>query len=159
VATDPAPFLSTVILASAALVAIIGGLLVGRFVSIDSEQQGSQKLLDDASGRLDRARERAEEARKELRRRRCHDFLGHPFVLDHIDRKKTDPEGLRGLAATGLTDDELKHLVSEVQAEFKRAREALRAKDTIDLIRGHDTELAAAALGDLNTNWPVSALM
>jgi hypothetical protein len=39
VPVDPAPFLSTVILASAAFVAIVGGLLVARFVGLDSDQQ------------------------------------------------------------------------------------------------------------------------
>jgi hypothetical protein len=35
VTPDPALFLSTIILASAALVAIVGGLLVARFVGLD----------------------------------------------------------------------------------------------------------------------------
>jgi hypothetical protein len=66
VPVDPAPFLSTVILASAALVAIVGGLLVTRFVGLDSDQQTSRKLLADASDRLAIARKRAEVARQNL---------------------------------------------------------------------------------------------
>ena len=147
-ATDPAPFLSTVILASAALVAIVGGLLVGRFVSIDSDQQGSQKLLDDADGRLAIARKRADEADEELLLLRSHDFLGHPYVLDQIDDRQPELEELRRLAATRLTDAELNHLVSEVRAEFKHAREALRAEPLADRIR------VDTALGDLDTSWP-----
>jgi hypothetical protein len=59
VVTDPAPFLSTVVLASAGLVAIVGGLLVARFVSLDSEQRGSRKVLADTRERLESARRRA----------------------------------------------------------------------------------------------------
>jgi hypothetical protein len=62
VATDPAPFLSTIALASAGLVAIVGGLLVARFVSLDSEQRGSRKVITDATERLESARRRAREA-------------------------------------------------------------------------------------------------
>ena len=59
VPVDPASFLSTVILASAALVAIVGGLLVARFVGLDSDQQASRKLLVDAEDRLTIAARRA----------------------------------------------------------------------------------------------------
>jgi len=61
--TDPAPFLSTIILASAGLVAIIGGLLVARFVSLDSDQRGSRKITSEARDRLDSARQRSKAAR------------------------------------------------------------------------------------------------
>ena len=56
------------ILASAALVAIVGGLLVARFVGLDSDQQTSRKLLADASDRRTIARRRAEAARQDLTR-------------------------------------------------------------------------------------------
>ena len=153
-APDPALFLSTIILASAALVAIVGGLLVGRFVSIDSDQQGSQKLLGDAEGRLAIANKRAAKAAEELLLLRSHDFLGHPRVLDQIDGPRPDLEKLRGLAATRLTDKELNELVSKVRAEFNYAREALRAELLTLRIRGDDPNSAAAALGDLDASWP-----
>jgi hypothetical protein len=35
-----------------------GGLLVARFVTITSEQEGAQELIDDAQGRLTTARRR-----------------------------------------------------------------------------------------------------
>jgi hypothetical protein len=58
-ATDPTPFLSTIAGASSGPVAIVGGLLVARFVSLDSEQRGAQHVLDDTEARLATARQRA----------------------------------------------------------------------------------------------------
>jgi hypothetical protein len=49
---DPTPYLSTMTATSAALVSIIGGLLVARFVGLDSEHQGAQKLVAEAEARL-----------------------------------------------------------------------------------------------------------
>jgi hypothetical protein len=66
VAPDPALFLSTIILAGVALVAIVGGLLVARFVGLDSDQQSTIRVLTDADGRLRAARRREEEARTRL---------------------------------------------------------------------------------------------
>jgi hypothetical protein len=84
VPVDPARFLSTVILASAALVAIVGGLLVARFVGLDSDQQTSRKLLSDASERLTIARRRAEAATQNLLRWRAADFLDEEGVAGAI---------------------------------------------------------------------------
>jgi hypothetical protein len=64
---DPSAFLSTIAAASAAMVAIVGGLLVARFVTIASEQEGAQRLLDDAEGRLATGRRREGKARDNLR--------------------------------------------------------------------------------------------
>jgi hypothetical protein len=55
---DPNAFLSTVAAVSATMVAIVGGLLVARFVAIDGEQQGAQQLLNEAQGRSMTARQR-----------------------------------------------------------------------------------------------------
>ena len=62
VTIDPAPFLSTIITTSAALVAIIGGLLVARFISLDSDQRASRTILAGARERLELARRRAQSA-------------------------------------------------------------------------------------------------
>jgi len=59
VTPDPALFLSTIILASGALVAIIGGLLAARFVGLDADQQTNRRVLIAADGRLASARRRA----------------------------------------------------------------------------------------------------
>jgi hypothetical protein len=59
---DPSPFLTTVVTTSAALVAIIGGLLVAKFVGLDSDQRTSRKILTAARERLELARRRAQKA-------------------------------------------------------------------------------------------------
>lgn len=99
---DPAPFLSTVILASAALVAIVGGLLVTRFVGLDSDQQASRKLLADAADRLAIARRRAEAAQQDLLGWRAQDFLDEDDVAAAIADGHTDIRELRKLARTRL---------------------------------------------------------
>lgn len=50
--SDPGTFLSTIILASAGLVAIIGGLLVARFVGLDTDERSNRRVLMDAASRL-----------------------------------------------------------------------------------------------------------
>ena len=97
VPVDPAPFLSTVILASAALVAIVGGLLVARFVGLDSDQLTSRKLIADAEDRLAVARRRADAAQRDLIRWEAWDFLGED-VAKAIATGQTDVRELRKLA-------------------------------------------------------------
>lgn len=45
VTIDPTPFLSTIVATSAALVTIIGGLLVAKFVGLDADQRTTRKVL------------------------------------------------------------------------------------------------------------------
>ena len=132
---DPAPFLSTVILASAALVAIVGGLLVARFVGLDSDQQTSRKLLADASDRLAIARRRAEAARQDLIRWRARDFLGEQDVVDAIVDGQTDIGELRKLAATRLTDDELRGVISQAAADIAALRRWLSSEAVCERFR------------------------
>jgi hypothetical protein len=122
---DPTPFLSTVAGASATLVAIVGGLLVARFVSLDSEQQGAQQLLEEAQGRLDTAQERADEARRRLREWDQNDFLDQD-VMEAIEAGELDIGELRKIGHDSpLDDDDLTPLVYLVAEEFARARQAL----------------------------------
>jgi hypothetical protein len=51
---DPTTFLAAIAGTSAAMVAIVGGLLVARFVAIASEQDGADKLVQDARERSGR---------------------------------------------------------------------------------------------------------
>jgi hypothetical protein len=82
--TDPAPFLSTIITATAALVAIIGGLLVARFVSLDSEERGSRKILADAADRLALARSRAQSAWQDVLRWEAGKFFRSRTVMKAV---------------------------------------------------------------------------
>ncbi len=93
--TDPGPFLSTIITASAALVAIIGGLLVARFVGLDTDEQTNRRVLADAATRLASARRRAAEARGHLVYWEARGFLTARSVLAAIG------EGVSGRAGAG----------------------------------------------------------
>ena len=87
--TDPAPFLSTIILTSAGMVAIVGGLLVARFVGLDSDQRGSRKVMGEASDRLAAARQRAQTAHANLLDWHAGDFFS-VSVLSEIGDGTTD---------------------------------------------------------------------
>ena len=132
VATDPSPFLSTIILASAGLVAIVGGLLVARFVTLDSDQRGSRKILVDATERLRSARDRAGQAHADLLAWYARQFFRGP-VLDAASEGVSDPAVLMQLGEWPLNEEELRPVAAEVADEFARARAALADRgDRID---------------------------
>jgi hypothetical protein len=93
--TDPAPFLSTIAGSSAGLVAIVGGLLVARFVTLDSEQQGAQRILDDAEARLAVARQRSQEDSEQLLRWDARQLLNDREVLTAINEGTEELAELR----------------------------------------------------------------
>lgn len=136
VPVDPAPFLSTVILASAALVAIVGGLLVARFVGLDSDQQTSRKLITDAADRLAIARRRADAAGEDLIRWRAQYFLDEENVAEAIAGGQTDIGELRKLARTRLTDDELRDVLSQAAADVAALQGWLSSDEVRKRIRG-----------------------
>lgn len=154
VVTDPAPFLSTIIVTSAGLVAIIGGLLVARFVSLDSDQKGTRKVLDEAADRLAAAHRRAAQARSNLNAWDADGFL-RGNVLDAIGEGITDLNLLRRLDDCQLTDDELSPFVADVAEEFARARAELAARPINDFldVSGWD-RFRQATHGLLEIRWP-----
>jgi hypothetical protein len=135
VPVDPAPFLSTVILASAALVAIVGGLLVARFVGLDSDQLTSRKLLADAQDRLAIATRRAASARQSLIRWRAQDFLEDRDVAAALAAGQTDIAELRKLALTPLSDDDLRTVTSQAAEDVTSFRAWLSQNPIPERIR------------------------
>ena len=123
--SDPGPFLSTIILASAGLVAIIGGLLVARFVGLDTDERGNRRVLIDAAERLASARRRAADARYNLLAWDARSFLNDSKVLDTIGQGVSELEDLRRLETCPLSDQELRPFVAEVVEEFALARQVL----------------------------------
>jgi hypothetical protein len=140
VPVDPAPFLSTVILASAALVAIVGGLLVARFVGLDSDQQTSRKLLADAEDRLTIATRRATLARQDLVRWRAEDFLDDSDVAAALASGQSDVSELRKLGRTRLSDDELRSVVALAASDVASFAGWLSQNHVLDRIRAVDYE-------------------
>lgn len=106
--TDPTPFLSTIVATSAALVAIIGGLLVARFVSLDSDQRASRKILTDAAERLEVAKGRAESARQNVLRWEADEFFRRREVVRAVvDTGVTSADELVKMAYWPYAPDEL----------------------------------------------------
>ena len=123
---DPAPFLSTIVVTSAALVAIIGGLLVARFVGLDSDLRASRKILTSARGRLGLARDRAQAAWRDILRWDAEGFFGAPEVVEAVvDKRVVSPAELMRMASWPHDADELVPFVTEVAEEAGRAREAI----------------------------------
>jgi len=129
VATDPTPFLSTIVATSAALVAIIGGLLVARFVGLDSDQRGSRKVLADAVERLEVARGRARGAWQNVLRWDASDFFRTRAIVKAVlDNGVVSPDELMRIASWSHAPDELAPFAAEVAEEAKRARETLTGR-------------------------------
>ena len=122
---DPNLFLSTIAASSAALVAIVGGLLVARFIGLDSDQRQSRTALEAARGRLATARSRATQAHNKFIRWEARDFLDEGSVMSAIRDGVTDLDELRAVAACALNDDDLGQLVAQVAEDFDAARTAM----------------------------------
>src|SRR3569833_203336 len=106
--TDPTPFLSTAIQTSAGMVAIVGGLQVARFISLESEQLGAEQ--------------RARNEKRTLRRYEAEDFLDHHEVLRAIAEGNTEVRELRRKGSgCVLADEELLPFVEEYRSEYERA--------------------------------------
>ena len=131
---DPAPFLSTIITTSAALVAIIGGLLVARFISLDSDQRASRTILKGARERLELARRRAQAAWGGILRWDAGSFFRTPGVVEAVlDKGVASPDELMRMASWEHEPDELAPFATEVAEEAGRAREAItpRIRDDV----------------------------
>lgn len=103
------------------MVAIVGGLLVARFVSIASQQEGAQRLVADAAGRLDIARRREEAAVSRLRDRDIRDFFTHK-VIRAIGRGVLSAPKLRKIGDyTPLTDKDIADTATAIRTEFDTA--------------------------------------
>jgi hypothetical protein len=108
------------------MVAIIGGLLVARFVTIASQQDGAEELLRDAEGRLATARRREQAANKALQTWDIDDFF-KAKVVRAIGDGERDISALREVGGyTSLTDEELTATVQTIEDEFMVARRTVQ---------------------------------
>jgi hypothetical protein len=155
--TDPTPFLATITGSSATMVAIVGGLLVARFVSIESEQEGAQQLLDDAKGRLSTAERRSKDAQDRLYAWDVNAFFIEKTIQEIIARKR-DVASLRKLGGhTYLTDEQITENVESITTEYEAARRLLQGL-MADLPSGYDypewDEFKQAQSVLIGPNWP-----
>ena len=145
---DPTPLLATVAGTSATLVAIVGGLLVARYVTIDSEQEGAQHLLDDAEQRQTIATKRAEDATIAVKNFEIYQFLERK-VIDAIGEGTIDIATLRDISGYGtiLEDDELAGVVAEISNEYRIAHETLS-----DILADHSLEDSDKSWSEFQAN-------
>jgi hypothetical protein len=88
----PNDFLAAVTGASAGLVAIVGGLLVSRFLAIDSEQKAADKRLGLAKAELESADRHLTELQDKLAVEEVHDLLDETDVLKYLAEHRQDSE-------------------------------------------------------------------
>lgn len=123
---DPTPFLSAIVTVSVALVAIIGGLLVARFVGLDTDRRSSRKILAAARDRLGAARGRAQAARGAILRWDAEEFFSTREVVEAVvDDGIVSPTELVRMASWPHGPDELVPFVTEVTEDARLAREAI----------------------------------
>lgn len=110
------------------MVAIVGGLLVARFVSIASEQEGAKRLVNDARSRLVTARRREQEARTDLQAWNVGNFFDAK-VIQAIGDGKCSIAELREVGDyTPLSDEVLTVTTEEIVREFASARRILHER-------------------------------
>lgn len=123
---DPGLLLSTVATASAALVAIVGGLLVSRVVSLATERSGLLHRRDDLRSQLDAARRRLEELQARRLQWDADDVLS-PYYARLADPEQDAPTLERMITAQGVdrTPEEIQPFLDEVLVDLAAARELL----------------------------------
>jgi hypothetical protein len=96
--------LGAVVQSGAALVAIVGGLLGSRYVSLDAEQQAAQRRLDDAGRRLISARKQAQQAEQEVIDFRVRDIMDDWDVYEAIAKSSSAAKLDEVLEAATISD-------------------------------------------------------
>jgi len=99
---------------------------VARFISLDSDQRASRKILTGARERLELARRRATAAWSGILRWDADGFFSTPEVVEAVlDNSVASPAELMRIASWTHEPDELAPFVTEVAEEAGRAREAI----------------------------------
>lgn len=96
--TNTAPLLSTLAASGATIVAIVGGLLVSRYVTLDGEQRAARRRLDEGLHSLATARSNLSDAEDDLFRAEAFWHLQDTAVYDmlrkrHLLRTAADESG------------------------------------------------------------------
>lgn len=97
--------------ASAALIAIVGGLLVSRYVTLHAEQQGAQRRLDDINRRLTASKEEQAAAVREWNVYLAEDLLEDERVYEEIRKQQFEPTVRDVLEALDHDGDNLNHRI------------------------------------------------
>jgi hypothetical protein len=144
---DMNPFLSVCAQTAGAIVAIVGGFLVTRLVSISAERNGVVQALTLAERRLDNARARRCEAELELRNceaRRYRASVLHDIVA--VDQHYTPGVLMQRYAGTLLSESDLRGIMDQILESATRARAAFERLGDDERIADWEFEEAAAQL-------------
>jgi hypothetical protein len=153
VTIDPTPFLSTIVTTSAALVAIIGGLLVAKFVGLDTDQRASRTILTGARERLQLARDRAQAASQAILRWDAERFFRTPEVVEEVvDKGVVSPAELMRIASWPHEPEELAPFVTEAAEEAAGARETITPRIRSDDVFWSDFRCRCTDLPEIR--WP-----
>jgi hypothetical protein len=146
--TTLALFLATVATATAALVAIVGGLLVSRVVSLATESSGLAQRHNDLTSALGLERHRRTELAARLLRWDAFDVLGEYF--DELAAENPQPDLAAWLreAGSSRTVEEVTPFLEEAMGKLQEAREVLlplfagggRDDDLDDAIRAGEVD-------------------
>lgn len=119
VVSDSGILLSTCAGAGATLVAIVGGLLVSRYLTLESEALGAKKLVQSLEEKLDGARNRAEESQRSYERLALREVLtGDDFLKEFLTAVPNGGVSVEVVAAK-LSEEELStETVAEATKEF-----------------------------------------
>lgn len=127
---DPNWLLSALAQSSAALIAIVGGLLVSRYVTLHAEQQAAERRVNDLVRRQSVAAEALAEAETRLAQHRVDEVLDDHDVFEAIMQAvfKADPETvLRAVDQSGRDLDAQKFAATlhALNGEAERAADEL----------------------------------
>lgn len=118
--------LSALAQASAALIAIVGGLLVSRYVALHAEQQAARRRVEDLTRREQEAASRHSESRNELDLYYVDELLDSIEVFEAIMANDFDPTVANVMEAADEDGDDLNQALlasrlKELSSELQRA--------------------------------------
>lgn len=122
--TTPGDFLAAMAGSTAGMVAIVGGLLVSRYVGLDSEQMTARRLAKTARGRHKVAKSRLTQLEDEHEHAEAEYLLDNDQVLEAISNDKHDTREIRRIshASDAQTSDEvLSQHIGDVTRELNTA--------------------------------------
>jgi hypothetical protein len=123
--------LSALAQSSAALVAIVGGLLVSRYVALHAEQQAARRRVDDLRRTLEIAVESLRQARRDLDIYDVDFYLEDRNVYEEVLKLDFTPdiEALRRAVDGGdhLVDEVLRERLEHLASDMRTASELLQA--------------------------------
>lgn len=122
-------FFSACAQTSGAIVAIVGGFLVSRLVTLDSERRGASEALKLAKKYSEDAQRRQREAEQELHDLEFEHF--HSTVVWEVvgsSKEWTDEALIRSYEGSSLSEDELLEIITEIRRTAREAAQFYKSR-------------------------------